>query len=108
MDNLEILTMAIQMKKPISFDYNAPNHVIGKRIANPHAVFIHPTTNNINMDVWKTGGVSTDISKSLPAWRQYRLEYIRNIKIFEAEKSFEVAVGYNPTSKQYARVIIKI
>jgi hypothetical protein len=108
MDNLEILTRAIKMQKPISFDYYAPEHAIGKRYGNPHAIFIHPTTNNVNIDVWKTSGVSTDATKPLPAWRQYRLEFIRHISILEAEESFTIARGYNPTSRQYSRVIVKI
>ena len=108
MDTLELLSAAIKAKKPFSFEYHADGHVKGVRTGNPHAIFIHPTTDNINVDIWKTDGVSTKPDTVLPAWKQYRLEFIKNITILEHEATFEPAKGYNPVSKQYSRVIVKI
>lgn len=109
MEKLELLKMSIQQQKPICFEYTALGHAVGKRYGNPHAVFIHPTTNNVNIDIFKTGGVSTlPLKKPLPDWKQYRVEHICNVTILEGESSFSIANGYNPNSKQYARVIVKI
>ena len=55
---------------------------------------------------FKIDGVKTDPAKPLPAWRQYKVKDIKNVVILD--KVFSTADGYNPTSKQYARVIAKI
>jgi hypothetical protein len=107
-ENLEVLKKAIDLRLPIAFEYLAPDHVKGERIGNVHAVFIHPTTQNINMDIFKTGGVSTDTSKPLPDWRQYKLKHISKIVLLTNLPTFEPAARYNPVSPQYARVIFKI
>ncbi len=105
MDTIEILTSAIQHKKQISYEYDAPDRAVGVRIGNPHAIFIS-TAENVNIDIFKLGGVKTDPAKPLPAWRQYKVKNIKNVVILD--QNFSTADGYNPTSKQYARVIAKI
>jgi hypothetical protein len=105
MDTLEILTSAIQQKKQISYEYDAPERAVGVRIGNPHAIFIS-TSDNVNIDIYKISGVTSDPTKPLPAWRQYKVQNIRNVVILDTV--FTIAPGYNPTSKQYARVIAKI
>mgnify|MGYP000132528555 CR=1 FL=1 len=108
MECLDIIKKAIQLRKPFHYEYHAPDHVAGIRIGHPHAVFIHPTSGNVNMDIWKIGGVSSNPSKILPGWQQYRVEFIRNVVILEDEECFESADGYNPHSKQYIKAIIKL
>jgi len=105
MDTLEILALAIKEKKQISYEYYAPDRANGVRIGNPHAVFVS-SANNVNIDIYKIHGVKTDPTKPLPAWRQYKVKDIKNVVILNTV--FSTADGYNPTSKQYARVIVKI
>lgn len=105
MDTIDLLTSAIQQRKQVSYEYESPGRVIGVRIGNPHAIFIS-TAGNVNIDIFKIDGVKTDPSKPLPAWRQYKVKDIKNVIILD--KPFVTADGYNPTSKQYARVIAKI
>ena len=105
METLEILILAIQQKKQISYEYESEGRAIGVRIGNPHAIFT-AKTENVNIDIYKIDGVKTDLTKSLPAWRQYKTKHISNVKILDAE--FLTADGYNPTSKQYIRTIEKI
>lgn len=107
MEIIDILKTAISLKKPISYEYVAENRVIGVRYGNPHAIFI-ATTGNVNIDIYKTGGVSSDETKPLPGWRQYKLKHIVNVIINEDLPEFEIASGYNPNSRQYSRVIAKI
>lgn len=105
MDTIDILTSAIRQKRQISYEYNSPGRATGVRIGNPHAIFVS-TSDNVNIDIYKVDGVKTDPSKPLPAWRQYKVKEISNVTILD--KEFTVAEGYNPNSKQYARVIAKI
>lgn len=105
MDTLELLTSAIQQKKQITYEYDSPGRAVGVRIGNPHAIFIS-TAENVNIDIYKIDGVKTDPAKPLPAWRQYKVKDMKNVVILD--KEFSTADGYNPTSKQYARVITKI
>lgn len=107
MNNLELLKKAIQLQKPISYEYNAPDRAVGLRFGNPHAIFIS-TSRNINIHIYKTNGVKTDPTKPLPDWREYIVKYITNITILVGHASFKVANGYNPNSKMYSRVIAKI
>jgi hypothetical protein len=105
MEIIEILTLAIQKKKQISYEYELEGKAVGVRIGNPHAIFIS-SAENVNIDIHKIDGVRTDPSKELPAWRQYKVKHMVNVKILEPD--FLIAEGYNPTSKQYTRVIAKI
>jgi hypothetical protein len=107
MDTLDILIKAIQLQKSISYEYNAPGRAIGVRFGNPHAIFVS-TTENVNIDIFKIDGVKTDPSKPIPAWRQYKVKHMENVSILVDDNEFEIAVGYNPTSKQYANVIAKV
>jgi len=105
MDTIELLTSAIQQRKQISYEYDAPDRAVGVRFGNPHAIFIS-TAENVNIDIYKLDGVKTDPSKPIPAWRQYKVKGIKNVIILDI--GFSAAEGYNPTSKQYDRVIAKI
>jgi hypothetical protein len=104
MEIIEILLLAIKQKKQIRYEYDLPGRAIGTRIGNPHAIFIS-STEKINIDIYKHNGVCSDL-KPIPAWRQYTIKHIRNVVILDEE--FTVAIGYNPISKQYNRVIAKI
>lgn len=42
MNTEELLKEAIRLRKPIEFEYNREKKVRGKRIGNPHILFVHP------------------------------------------------------------------
>lgn|GEM_PF-1411925 len=107
MSLLELLSKAIDSRKPISFEYNVSHKVSGVRFGHPHAIFSHPTTNNVMFHIYQTHGVS-DTKDKLPGWRQPILEHITNIIILEDEESFLIAEGYKPNSPLYAKVFTKI
>ncbi|OLY94413.1 hypothetical protein SAMN05444008_10112 [Cnuella takakiae] len=104
---LEILTLAIENRTPICFEYDSKNRVPGVRWGNPHAIFLHPTTNNLMVDIYQTSGVSESREK-IPGWRPFKLEFLENIILLEEAEKFVQAVGYKPNSVQYSRVIAKL
>ena len=107
MDSLSILQQAIEERRSIEFEYNKSDKVPGKRIGDPHAVFIHQSTNNATVDIFQTGGVS-DTSRDFPFWRPFLLEHLDAVKILD--KHFDIAEGYdsNPVSGKYKKVICKV
>ncbi|MDD5638689.1 MAG: hypothetical protein PHO28_02160 [Candidatus Pacebacteria bacterium] len=108
MDKMDLLKQAILSRKPIQFEYNAPDEVIGFRIGNPHVLFIHPTTKNRAVHVFQTGGVSrSGLTNGLP-WRLFIIDFIENIQVLTNEPSFNVAEGYNPDSPLYIDAIVKV
>lgn len=106
-DAVEILKIAIGRKKSISFEYEFENRVAGVRIGDPHAMYF-ARNNDINIHVWKTGGVATDVSEAVPDWRAYKVRHILNVQILEDLPEFAVADGYASESNLYFRAIAKI
>jgi len=107
MDTLKLLTKAIKLQKPISFEYDVEKKVKGKRYGNPYAVFLHPTTDNVMVHIFQTDGVS-DTKDEIPGWRSPLLSYISNVEILEEEDKFTIHESYKPNSPMYARVIAKV
>jgi hypothetical protein len=107
MNNLDIITRAIELRKGISFEYVAPGKVTGQRFGNPHCLFLHPTTNNLMVHVFQISGVS-ETKEQIPGWRSPLLNYMENIIILEEADCFEIADGYKPNSTMYTRIISKV
>lgn len=107
MDILELLTKAIQLRKPISFEYDVENKVKGIRHGHPYAVFIHPTTDNVIVHIYQTHGVS-DTKEKLPGWRSPLISHISSITIFNEHDCFIVEEHYKPNSSMYTRIICKV
>lgn len=107
MKKLELISMAIENRKTIVFEYSKEGKTKGKRVGNPHAIFIHPTTNNTSVDIFQIDGVS-DTKQQIPGWRPFLFDFIENVEI--SDMSFEIATGYdsNPTSGKYNKLICKI
>lgn len=107
MNNNDILKQAIEEMKSIEFEYNKDGKIRGKRIGNPHAVFINISTDNMTVDIFQTGGVS-DTQQTIPDWRPFLLAFLENIRILD--NHFEIAEGYdsNPVSGRYNKVICKV
>ena len=112
MNTLELLKKAIELQKPISFEYTKEGEVTGKRIGNTHAVFVFTKKTgeqDTKVDLFQTGGISnTKNEKPLPSWRFFSLKHFLNIEILENEQAFNEAEGYKPESDRYIDVIAKI
>ena len=107
MTELDLIIKAIELRKPICFEYAVENKVTGKRYGNPHSIFLHPTTNNLMAHIFQVNGVS-DTKDKLPGWRQTLIAHIKNIIIMDEAECFEMAMDYKPNSPMYSRVIAKV
>jgi len=108
MNSENLLKKAIESRKPIEFEYNREGKVCGKRIGNPHVLFIYPNGDTMEIHIFQTGGVSdSGLNVGLP-WRLFIVEFIENIKILNDEPSFNIAEGYNPNSPMYVNTIAKV
>lgn len=109
MDKLELLIEAVEMRKPISFEYNKPGKIPGERIGNIHAIFIFTTKTtkiqSTKVHIVQTGGVSDTNAKN--EFRTFDISEISNIQFME-EDIFQPDERYNPNWEGYANVIAKI
>lgn len=106
MNNIDILIKAIREKHPVKFEYIKLDKINGERIGNPYAIYKDPDTQNINIHLYQTAGVSDSELKPTP-WRTFIIEHMQNIEIVE-NQVFEVAEGYNPLYSKYSDCIEKI
>ena len=91
----ELIIQAIKHRKPIEFEYNKPGKIQGKRIGNPHCIFVHPGTSQVDVDVFQTSGVSdSDLTLGLP-WRRFTLAFMDNVRMMEKFSEFGIGEGYN-------------
>ncbi len=108
MNKAYLIEEAIKKKKPIEFEYCREDKVRGKRFGNPHILFVHPTTNLLELHVFQTGGVSdSDLNDGLP-WRLFIVDFIEQMKVLQEQPSFEIAEGYNPDSPMYINTVAKV
>lgn len=105
-EKTRVLQNAIKYKIQIQFKYKKNGKVYGVRIGNPHALFFHPKTDNLNCDIYQVGGVS-DTSQNIPDWRMFTIDFVDEVELVE-NVHFEVAKGYNPYSDLYRKNICKI
>jgi len=52
MSTEELLKEAIQLRKQIEFEYNRGNKIHGRRIGNPHILFINLKTNKTMVHIF--------------------------------------------------------
>jgi|SRR5471030_2613129 len=108
--SLRLLQQAIEQRKPISFEYNKPGKIEGKRIGNTHAIFImrkKDLTESTKVHIVQTSGV-TDTEKDFPDFRMFDISEISNVVILEGEPDFEIDERYNPSWDGYKNVIAKV
>ena len=110
MNTLETLIRAIEIKKPITFEYNKVGKVQGSRKGNPHAIFIFTTKStriqSTKVHIVQTDGVSDSNAKN--EFRTFDIKEISNVQCIENENSFQPDERYNPNWEGYASVIAKI
>lgn len=107
---LRMISEAISQRRTIIFEYNKPGKVSGKRIGNPHAVFVmrlKDGSKSTKVHVFQTGGVS-DSGQNLPNFRMFDLTYITNVVFSNDCRAFEISSKYNPNWEGYKDAIIKI
>ncbi len=111
MSTLEILTEAIEKRKPISFEYNKEGKIKGQRFGHPYAIFIFTAKNtriqSTKVHVVQTGGVSD--SGAYGDFRMFNIEELSNVQCLSAEECFEPThENYNPEWDGYINVIAKV
>ncbi len=109
MDQLEIIKKAIELRKPVEFEYNKEGKIRGKRIGNPHAIFkfVSGFRESIKTHIVQTDGVS-DSKKPFPSFRMFNFEIISNAEILMDRDPFQIHEDYNPDWEGYADTIAKI
>ena len=112
MNKLEILQKTIEQKKPIQFEYIKEGKIRGKRIGNPHAIFILTSKKNkqsIKVHIVQTSGVSDSKNeRPFPDWRMFDIESLTDIQILNNKPCFQIDKKYNPEWDGYKNVIAKI
>jgi hypothetical protein len=105
-----LIIQAIKMRKPIGYQYNRAEKVVGKRSGNPHAIFRGKTKEGIEK-VWvhivQTGGASDTLTE-FPAWRMFISEFVSDVEILVNDPQFPIHDGYNPDSDMYTEIIEQI
>lgn len=110
---LDVLILAIKNRKPVSFEYNKAGKVQGKRIGNPHAVFIFTSKageKSTKIHIVQTDGVSDSKEVSpFPDFRMFNIEDLSNMLLLEESLVFEPHYEkYNPEWEGYKDVIEKV
>ncbi|MDD5457438.1 MAG: hypothetical protein PHV30_10480 [Candidatus Margulisbacteria bacterium] len=120
MNTLEILTKAINERRPVVYEYNKEGKVKGERFGDPHAVFIFTSkttqVQTTKVHIVQRKGVSDSETESpFPAFRMFNIEDLANVKILESEERFEPFYKdkegnrqYNPEWEGYKNVIAKV
>lgn len=98
------MCQAIREQRKIVYTYVVGNDR-GKREGDPHIVYISTKAGKWMVQMRKTGGVRTDKSKELPAWRTYCLA---DIEILEMGGKFVCHKDFNPHNKQYANTVCSV
>lgn len=108
--NLDILREAIRNQLKVSFEYNKPGKVSGKRIGDPYAVFImrrKDGSESTKVHIFQTSGVS-DSGQKLPSFRMFDLLELSDIEMLTPSQIFNVTSDYNPEWDGYKFVIEKV
>ena len=104
----EVITQAIELRKPVRFRYVKEGKNPGVRIGNPHALFVHPSTRNLQVEMYQTDGVSdSDLNEGLP-WRKFLVEFFKDAEVLSEVPDFLVGEGYNPDSFLYYEAKMRI
>ena len=111
MSNIDLLTEAINSRKPISFEYNKPGKTPGERIGNPFALFIFVAKSgaeSTKVHIVQIDGV-TDSVENFPEFRQFNIEHLSNVSILTDWDKFDAEhEKYKPESPMYKNVIAKV
>jgi len=102
----QIITQAIKSKREVRFTYDKPGDFAkGLREGYPHALYYTKTTGKTKVDVYQTGGDTTNRT-TIPGWKPFDVEYIRTIDIID--ETFTIQQGYNSNSARYINSIVKL
>lgn len=108
--SLKLLKESIEKQTPISFEYNKSGKTCGKRIGNPHVVWVMKRkdgTETTKVHIVQTGGVS-DSGQEFPSFRMFDIENLSEIEILTNSEMFKISEKYNPEWSEYKHVIAKI
>tara|TARA_B110000093_G_scaffold152976_1_gene168397 strand:- start:1091 stop:1429 length:339 start_codon:yes stop_codon:yes gene_type:complete len=112
MSNLEKLIKSVEIRKPISFEYNKPDKTEGVRFGNVHAIFLFTSKSNVistKLHIVQTGGVSDSLdSNPFPTFRMFNINHLSNIEILKDKDDFKTHSDYNSESEMYSNPLAKI
>lgn len=113
MDTISILKLAIESKKPISYEYNRPGKSPGRRVGNPYVAFVFTANDgkqSKKLHIVQTSGVSDSSDRQpLPSFRTHEIESLSNVTILQNEPSFNPNhPDYNPNWEKYDNVIAQV
>ena len=113
MDTISTLKKAIELRKPISYEYNRLGKTPGKRIGDPYVVFVYTASDrkqSTKLHIVQTSGVSDSSDKQpLPSFRTHEVESLSHLVILDDEPSFTPNhPDYNPNWEKYDNVIAQI
>lgn len=107
---LETLKLAIENRSSISFNYNKPGKVSGKRTGNPHAIFVMTKKDGSKptmVHIVQTGGVS-DSGQDFPSFRMFDLTELSNVELVDNSAPFSIHEDYNHDWDGYNQTIAKV
>lgn len=113
MSTIDTLKEAIELRKPVSYEYNKPDKTPGRRIGNPYVIFIFTAKDgrqSTKLHIVQTGGVSdSDDRQPLPSFRTHEIGWLSNVEILREQPSFEPDhPSYNPNWEKYDNVVVMI
>lgn len=107
---LEKLKLAIENRSSVRFAYNKPGKVSGKRIGNPHAVFVMTKkdgSQSTKVHIVQTDGVS-DSEQEFPSFRMFDLSELSNVELVDNSAPFPIHEDYNSGWDGYSHTIAKV
>jgi hypothetical protein len=111
MNNLDLVIESVNLRKPISYEYNKPGKTPGKRYGNVHVVYIFTSKKDIQttkVDIVQTSGV-TDSPTPFPTFKMFNIEDLGNIEIMHDEPQFKIFnEQYRPDSDRYVKPLAKV
>ena len=113
MNTIEIVSEAIRLKKPISYEYNKPGKTPGQRTGNPYVVYNFTAKSgqrSVKLHIVQTSGVSdSDDRQPLPSFRTHDVVQLSNVRVLHGEPDFiPNHPDYNPNWEGYDDVIAQV
>lgn len=113
MEVIETLKRAIELRKPIAYEYNKPGKTPGRRTGSPYVAFVYTANDkrqSTKLHVVQTAGVSDSNDRQpLPSFRTHEIEWLSSVVILEDQSSFTPDhPDYNPNWEKYDNVIAQV
>lgn len=107
---IERIIVAMQNRRPISFEYRQEGKPEGLRVGNPHAIFRGRNKEGVDhvyVHIVQTSGVSETL-RTFPDWRMFFADKIFDVQMLESEPVYAINEGYNPNASMYSETIYRL